>query len=151
MQRSQQRRRRLQQGIRGRFSMKMKTLQAHLQILILQRPSMPLLCMMPQGWLAGHVTGPGWTDAKLEQVESLTKHVLQEYRGDPAKVVLSGQSMSDAVAWNFAAMRPGLWLAMNVICGPTTPSVAAQLEVEPVWVVGWTGDGESGNDEVVGA
>jgi len=102
---------------------------------------------MPQGFLPGSFSG--WTDETLGNVEKLTKSVLQDYRGDPNRVTLTGQSAGGAGAWRFAALRPALWSAVNVICMPEDPLVAAQLESIPIWVVGWTGDGHEGNDEMV--
>ncbi|CAK0795416.1 unnamed protein product [Prorocentrum cordatum] len=85
------------------------------------------------------------------QVEALTRDVIYRYRGDPARAVLTGQSAGGAGAWDFAALRPMLWSAVNVICMPADPEVASHLEGVPVWVVGWTGDGYGGNDDVVAA
>eukprot|EP00931_Biecheleriopsis_adriatica_P093067 TRINITY_DN66814_c0_g1_i1.p1 TRINITY_DN66814_c0_g1~~TRINITY_DN66814_c0_g1_i1.p1 ORF type:complete len:357 (-),score=67.71 TRINITY_DN66814_c0_g1_i1:105-1175(-) len=109
------------------------------------------IVVMPQGWLPDG--SPGWTDQRLEKVERLTRHVMQTYRGDPSRVTLSGQSMGGAGAWKFASLRPDLWAAVNVICAPTghVEDIAEKLSGRAVWVVGWTGDGEAGNDEVVQA
>jgi len=106
------------------------------------------IVVMPQGFLPGY---GGWTEESLELVEKLTKSILREYRGDPKRVTLSGQSAGGAGAWSFATSRPQLWSAVNVICAPTDPEVAKQLEGIPIWVVGWTGDGVRGSDEVVAA
>jgi len=107
------------------------------------------IVVMPQGWLPGGDIG--WTEDKLSQVEALTRDVIYRYRGDPARAVLTGQSAGGAGAWDFAALRPMLWSAVNVICMPADPEVASHLEGVPVWVVGWTGDGYGGNDDVVAA
>lgn len=109
----------------------------------------PAIVVMPQGWLPAHRTG--WTRGKTLQVERLTQHVLSTYRGDPTRVVLSGQSAGGAGAWKFAAAKPELWSALNPICMPAPASIAPRLAGLNVWVVGWAGDGEHGNDAVVAA
>ena len=113
----------------------------------------PAIVVMPQGWQLQQRTG--WTHELLSRVEKLVQSVLREYRGDPERVVLSGQSAGGSGAAQFAARRPGLWSAVSIICSPW---VGRQLQVgsgaldgKPVWIVGYTGDGEQGNDEIVGA
>lgn len=112
----------------------------------------PAIVVMPQGWLPHHRTG--WSNELLSRVEQLTQRVLREYRGDPERVVLTGQSAGGSGAAQFAATRPGLWSAVNIICAPW---VGSQLDIASgamdglrVWIVGYTGDGEQGNDEIVG-
>lgn len=107
------------------------------------------IVVMPQGWLPERRTG--WNSHRLRSVEELTKHVIKEYRGDTARVVLTGQSAGGAGAWHFASSRPGLWSAINVVCAPWNPAVARLLEGKPVWVVGNEDDGLFGNDAVVSA
>merc|ERR1740121_2147680 len=96
---------------------------------------------MPQGWLPWSFSG--WTENKLGQVEALTRDVLYRYRGDPARVVLTGQSAGGAGAWDFAALRPTLWSAVNVICAPADPEVASLLEGCPF---GWSGGRATGTE-----
>jgi len=111
----------------------------------------PAIVVMPQGWLpdAAHT---GWRGEKTQmQVFDITKHVLQRYRGDPNRVVLTGQSQGGVGAWEFAAKHGSLWSAVNPICGPYPPRVADALEGMPVWVVGNAEDGKRGNDAVVEA
>jgi predicted peptidase len=107
------------------------------------------IVVMPQGWLPESRTGWNWH--RRQSVEKLTKQVMKTYRGDPTKVVLTGQSAGGAGAWHFAVSRPGLWSAVNVVCAPWSPSVAKPLEGKPVWVVGNDHDGVNGNDAVVEA
>jgi len=109
----------------------------------------PAIVVMPQGWLPGQMSG--WTEPRRDKVEEITRSVLRKYRGDPARVVLTGQSEGGAGAWRFAASRPGLWSAVSVICAAAPPSVAQELEGLPVWVVGSKQDGLHGNDAVVAA
>jgi predicted peptidase len=109
----------------------------------------PGIVIMPQGWLPDYRTG--WTHQTQRQVEALTRHVLSTYRGDPTRVVLSGQSAGGHGAWDFAMARPSLWSALNPICMPASPHIAPHLKGLNVWVVGWAGDGEHGNDRVVQA
>jgi predicted peptidase len=111
----------------------------------------PAIVVMPQGWLP-HATHTGWEDEHTQmQVFDITKHVLERFHGDPSRVVLTGQSQGSAGAWAFAARHSDLWSAVNPICGPYSPNVAASLEGVPVWVVGSVRDGTSGNDAVVEA
>jgi len=107
------------------------------------------IVVMPQGWLPEKWTG--WNSHRLKSVEKLTKHVIDKYRGDPSRVVLTGQSAGGAGAWHFASTRPGLWSAINVICAPWSPAVAQALEGKAIWVVGNEFDGIGGNDAVVTA
>lgn len=106
------------------------------------------IVVMPQGWLPNHMTG--WTQEKLLKVEELTRSVLRTYRGDPQRVSLTGQSAGGHGAWVFAASRPHLWSAVSIVCYPMpNPDFAAKLEEVPIWVAGWTEDGERGNDQSV--
>lgn len=107
------------------------------------------IVVMPQGFLPGSFTG--WTKAKLSKVQGLVRSLMRKYRGDPERVTLTGQSAGGRGAWSFAASNPKLWAAVNIICMPASSSIANQLEGLPVWVVGWTGDGRHGNDDVVSA
>ncbi|CAE7462357.1 Ank2 [Symbiodinium natans] len=107
------------------------------------------IAVMPQGWLPQNRVG--WTQVRLSQVEMLTKHVLERYRGDPARVSLTGQSAGGSGAWHFASLRPSLWASVSVVCAPAPPELAMSLDGLPIWVVGWTGDGEMGNDDIVAA
>lgn len=111
----------------------------------------PAIVLMPQGWLPDDLYGVGWADEKLNQVQKLTQHILKEYRGDPTRVALSGQSAGGAGVWRFAANEPNLWSSVNVICAPTSPDIATLIQDVPIWVVGWAGDGDAGNDEIVQA
>lgn len=113
----------------------------------------PAIVVMPQGWLPEHHNG--WSNELLLRVERLTQKVVREYQGDPERVVLTGQSAGGTGAARFAARRAGLWSAVNIICSPW---VGRQLDIasgaldgKPIWIVGYTGDGENGNDEIVGA
>lgn len=108
------------------------------------------IVVMPQGFLPGSFHG--WMGEDIfPAVETLTRAIMKEYRGDPHRVTLSGQSAGGAGAWLFAATRPTLWAALNVICMPADPALAVRLEGIPTWVVGWTHDGEAGNDAMVTA
>lgn len=109
----------------------------------------PAIVVMPQGWLPESPTG--WTKQLLSKVVSLTRMVIHTYSGDPTQVVLTGQSAGGAGAWSFASLYPHVWSAVNVICMPASPEIAEYLEGVHLWVVGWTGDGEMGNDDVVQA
>ncbi|CAE7526104.1 Ank2 [Symbiodinium pilosum] len=100
------------------------------------------ITVMPQGWLPSNQVG--WTKLKLQQV-------LKTYRGDPARVSLTGQSAGGSGAWHFASLRPSLWASVSVVCAPAPPELAESLEGLPIWVIGWTGDGEMGNDDIVSA
>lgn len=113
----------------------------------------PAIVVMPQGWLPQHHTG--WGPELLSGVERLTQSVIREYRGDPERVALTGQSAGGTGAAQFAASRAGLWSAVSIICAPwvgrqLTVSSGA-LDGKPIWIVGYTGDGERGNDEIVSA
>ncbi|CAJ1370382.1 unnamed protein product [Effrenium voratum] len=108
------------------------------------------IAVMPQGWTLTRSPG-GWDSERLGKVEALTRFVLRQYSGDPARVSLTGQSAGGGGAWRFAATRPRLWATVSVVCAPTSPAVAERLEGLPIWVIGWTGDGEMGSDEVVKA
>ncbi|CAE7824246.1 Ank2 [Symbiodinium sp. CCMP2592] len=107
------------------------------------------IVVMPQGWLPQNQVG--WSSVRLKQVELLTKHVLEQYRGDPARVSLTGQSAGGAGAWYFASLRPSLWASVSSICAPAPPDLAMSLDGLSIWVVGWTGDGEMGSDDIVAA
>lgn len=113
----------------------------------------PAIVVMPQGWLPEQRTG--WTHELLSGVEQLTRRVIRQYRGDPERVTLTGQSAGGKGAAQFAAKRPGLWSAVNIICAPWVGhqlAVASDaLDGKPIWIVGYTGDGEHGNDEIVSA
>lgn len=107
------------------------------------------ITVMPQGWSVGDPVG--WTGERLSKVRLLTKHVLEKYHGDPARVSLTGQSAGGAGAWRFAAEYGELWSSVSVVCAPAPPQLAESLENLQIWVVGWTGDGEMGNDDLVEA
>lgn len=77
--------------------------------------------------------------------------MLEKYHGDPARVSLTGQSAGGAGAWRFAAEYGELWSSVSVVCAPAPPQLAESLENLQIWVVGWTGDGEMGNDDLVEA
>lgn len=113
----------------------------------------PAIVVMPQGWLPQHRTG--WGRELLARVEALTRSVITEYRGDPERVVLTGQSAGGTGAAQFATSRAGLWSAVNIICSPwvvrSLDTASGSLDGKPVWIVGYTGDGEHGNDDLVRA
>merc|ERR1719330_462608 len=103
---------------------------------------------MPQGWQPDVPTG--WIEEKLRAAEELTRSVLNTYRGDPERVSLTGQSAGGFGAWEFAALEPRLWSAVSIVCAPMPSTLLLpKLEGVDLWVVGWTEDGEMGNDESV--
>lgn len=106
------------------------------------------IVVMPQGWVK---FDGGWTDERLNQVESLTRHVLRVFGGDPARVSLTGQSAGGSGVWTLAATRPELWASVSAIGAPPESPLllATRLEGMPIWVVGCPADGDAGNDAFI--
>eukprot|EP00658_Telonema_sp_P-2_P037707 TRINITY_DN27114_c0_g1_i1.p1 TRINITY_DN27114_c0_g1~~TRINITY_DN27114_c0_g1_i1.p1 ORF type:complete len:284 (+),score=28.70 TRINITY_DN27114_c0_g1_i1:369-1220(+) len=113
------------------------------------------IVVMPQGWLPSDmkVGSQGWA-SKQSAVQKLTARIIRDFSGNPARVVLLGQSAGGFGAFGFAQTSPRLWSAVGVICAPWVwrhphQELLQVLEGLPMWIVGWTGDGEHGNDEFV--
>eukprot|EP00747_Dinoflagellata_sp_TGD_P163782 gnl/TRDRNA2_/TRDRNA2_182840_c0_seq1.p1 gnl/TRDRNA2_/TRDRNA2_182840_c0~~gnl/TRDRNA2_/TRDRNA2_182840_c0_seq1.p1 ORF type:complete len:408 (-),score=64.59 gnl/TRDRNA2_/TRDRNA2_182840_c0_seq1:63-1286(-) len=108
------------------------------------------IAIMPQGWMPNH-QAKGWTSSKLATVVKITKQVITEYRGDAVRVVVTGQSAGGSGAWKIATSYPYLWAGVNIICAPVPASKVSMVERLPMWIVGYSGDGQNGNDMFVEA
>lgn len=79
----------------------------------------------PQGW---------WLHDKdvMEMVDS----TLRDYRGDPARVYISGLSYGGFGTWHFAAAHPERWAAAAPICGAANPKTVARIAEAklPIWI-----------------
>lgn len=58
---------------------------------------------------------------------------LEEYRGDPDRVVLTGLSLGGFGTWSIGARHSGKFCALAPICGGGDPADAEKLARLPIW------------------
>ncbi|MFH1024055.1 MAG: PHB depolymerase family esterase [Planctomycetota bacterium] len=111
----------------------------------------PCLVVFPQSPRSGHY----WNDPATEAVAlAALDRTIREFRGDPARVTLTGISMGGYGTWRIAAKFPGRFARIAPVCGgvriparyghPTTglwalppnpyAAVASRLGKLPVWI-----------------
>ncbi len=86
----------------------------------------------------------GWWMVE-EDLLSMVDSVRADFRGDPARVYLTGLSYGGFGSWHMAAAHPSRWAAVAPICGAGDPnSVGSLVEAKmPIWVF------QGGRDTVV--
>lgn len=79
-----------------------------------------------------------WTaDDQQAAMLELLDHVVETYRGDPARLYLTGLSMGGYGTWKLAAAHPEKFAAAAPICGGGDAADAKALAKIPLWV--WHG------------
>lgn len=71
---------------------------------------------------------------------ALLDHLIERYRLDAQRVVLTGLSMGGYGSWRLAADHPERFAAVIPICGGGSPDDADRLKVLPIWVFHGTED-----------
>jgi poly(3-hydroxybutyrate) depolymerase len=100
----------------------------------------PAIVVFPQArrtWSAGSAD----SNAALKALD----HVLNTYKTDRNRVILTGLSMGGHGSWDLATAQPDRFAAVVPICGPGEPEAADRLKGLPVW----TFCGDSDRDETV--
>jgi predicted peptidase len=91
-----------------------------------------------------------WTEPAMEaQALKALEKTVKEFKGDPARIYLTGLSMGGYGTWSLAAKHPGRFAALAPICGGVRPprrmaqepqeadpysGVAAKIGKTPVWI-----------------
>ncbi|KAG8460564.1 hypothetical protein KFE25_013214 [Diacronema lutheri] len=94
----------------------------------------------------------GWSEASFRRVDRLISLAMHAHSVDPARVLLTGQSMGGGGLWRYAAARPRLFAALVPVCAalrPTADAAAAVCCAEgpsagccpPVWAFHGANDG----------
>jgi len=92
--------------------------------------------------------------APLSQALAILDAVLDEYRIDPARVYVAGQSMGGYGTWDLLMRHPDRFAAGVAVCGAGDPSRADVLAEKPIWVFHGLRDNivpPAGSDEMVAA
>lgn len=78
-----------------------------------RRPDFPAVVVMPQCR-----RGAWWGEPAMEaQVFRALERTMQEFRGDPERVYLTGLSMGGYAAWAFGYKYPDTFAALVPVCG----------------------------------
>ncbi len=88
----------------------------------------PAFVLFPQAretWKAD--SDDGW------RVLAVVDAVIKDYKVDPKRVSLTGQSMGGTGTWALAAKYPDRWAAIAPVCGRTDPATAPALKSMPCW------------------
>ncbi len=91
------------------------------------RHPVPFLVLVPQC-----PPGRSWTEA--EGLLPLIDEIATEYRVDPERIYLAGQSMGAEGVWHAAYRSPDRFAAIAPMSGEASPLWAERLVNTPVWV-----------------
>jgi predicted peptidase len=72
-----------------------------------------------------------WTGTMEDQAMAALAAVEREFRTDPRRVYLTGNSMGGYGTWHFALHHPGRFAALVVVCGGVMPSPFSTLAFPP--------------------
>lgn len=64
----------------------------------------------------------GWTAQNFAKIEELVSRVIVQYKGDPTRVSLTGQSMGGGGLWHYASKH--IWSALVPVCASIRPTQA---------------------------
>jgi predicted peptidase len=93
---------------------------------------MPQAQRLPEGLLnVARTWWPGQPDC--DRALAILAAVQREYRTDPKRVYLTGNSMGGFGTWALAAAEPSRWAAIVPVCGGGDPATAAKLKDVPCW------------------
>jgi predicted peptidase len=84
--------------------------------------------------------GRGWNDTNLRLVVGLLNALRAEFRIDPKRIYVTGQSMGGSGTWEILGRNPDLFAAAIPICGWGEPEIAAKIRHIPVWAFHGTAD-----------
>ena len=83
----------------------------------------------------------GWDEENLRLVLGVIGALQREFKIDPRRIYLTGQSMGGFGTWSMITAHPEIFAAAVPICGGGTPRNAAQARNIPVWALHGSGDG----------
>ena len=84
------------------------------------RDRFPAVIVMPQC-----LTDKWWTDEKMSAVAlAALDRTMQEFKGDPDRVYLTGLSMGGYGSWYLAERHAARWAALAPVCGGIRPPAA---------------------------
>lgn len=89
----------------------------------------PFLVVIPQSEKRTWKAGSDDANRALAMLDA----TIKEYKGDPARVYLTGLSMGGSGTWSLAAADPTRWAAVAPVCGRAEPDSAAKLKDLPCW------------------
>jgi predicted peptidase len=79
--------------------------------------------------------GSGWDAGNIRLVMGILDSVRAEFKIDPKRLYLTGQSMGGSGTWAMLAVHPNIFAAAIPICGWGEPATAKKIKDIPVWAL----------------
>jgi predicted peptidase len=103
----------------------------------------PFLVVFPQAQDRVPATFGSWMPGQpdAERALAILDEVQREYRTDPQRVYLTGNSVGGAGVWNLAAAHPDRWAAIVPVCGLGPVAKVEAVKHIPCWCFHGADDG----------
>ncbi|HJQ37572.1 MAG TPA: prolyl oligopeptidase family serine peptidase [Thermoanaerobaculia bacterium] len=106
-----------------------------LDLFVRQAKAFPSFILVPQS------SGEGWADrAQLAKIPNVIAAAQKEYRIDPRRIYLGGQSLGGFATYVLVAARPDLFAAAFVLSGSGDPASASKIARVPFWILHGSAD-----------
>jgi len=89
----------------------------------------PVFVVVP--WSAGG----GWDAGNIRLVMGILDSLRAEFKIDPKRIYVTGQSMGGSGTWAILAEHPNVFAAAIPICGWGDPATAEKIKDTPIWVI----------------
>ena len=77
----------------------------------------------------------GWIASNLERVMRLLDSLRAEFKIDPKRIYVTGQSMGGSGTWEILAAHPTVFAAAIPVCGWGEAATAKKIKDIPIWAI----------------
>ncbi len=84
--------------------------------------------------------GRGWDEDNLRLVLNALTRLRLEFKIDPRRIYVTGQSMGGYGTWEIVTKFPNIFAAAIPVCGGGDPSLVPRVKDVPIWALHGTAD-----------